>query len=177
MQSRMVWFLCLLPLFFSGCSSKEEQAFLQTCTQKRAYYKQLLHTEKVQLYDANETQVLLTATYLFTPAPGREEDDRRNEHFIIGLYMEDRSVTRKLLAEKFTLRLDGEAPSSITIVQRSDNRLKQIPFITPWGNYFEVVFPHTTKRQLTLLFSSGLYGKSKLHFAKKAKYLFTKEPF
>jgi len=177
MQSRTVWLYALLSLLFVGCSSKEERALLQECAQKRHYYKQLLHTEKVQLYSDNETEILLTATYIFTSTAGREEEDLRDEHFIVGLYMEDDSVAQTLMNEDFTLTLNGESAKRVTVLQRSDRRLKQIPFVTAWGDYFEVVFPHTTETKFTLLFSSKAYGKKRLHFAKKAKYIFTKEAF
>ncbi|KYJ87010.1 hypothetical protein [Sulfurovum riftiae] len=176
MRSKTVWTLCLLSLLFAGCSSKEEKALLQVYNKEKTYHKKLLQTEKVQLYDDNETQVLLTATYLFEQSDVKKEDDKRDEVFIVGFYMEDETV-RDHLTEDFNLTLNGTLPKSVKVLKRSDKRLKEIPFVTAWGNYFEVIFPHTTSTKFDLLFSSKVYGKKKLHFAKKAKYVFTKEAF
>ncbi|OQX49504.1 MAG: hypothetical protein B5M46_05475, partial [Epsilonproteobacteria bacterium 4484_20] len=66
----------------------------------------------------------------------KKEDDKRDEVFIVGLYMEDETA-RNLLSEDFNL----------------------------------------TRTKFDLLFSSEVYGERRLHFAKKAKYVFTKEAF
>jgi hypothetical protein len=176
MYSKTVWTLCLLSLLFAGCSSKEEKALLQVYNKEKVYHKKLLQTEKIQLYDSNETKVLLTATYIFEQSDVKKEDDRRDEVFIVGFYIEDETV-RDLLAEDFNLTLNGTLPKSVKVLKRSDKRLKKIPLVTEWGDYFEVVFPHTQSTKFDLVFSSEMYGKKKLHFAKKAKYVFTKEAF
>jgi hypothetical protein len=175
-RRKTVWTLCLLSLLFAGCSSKEEKALLQVYNKEKVYHKKLLQTEKIQLYDSNETKVLLTATYIFEQSDVKKEDDRRDEVFIVGFYMEDETV-RDLLAENFNLTLNGTLPKSVKVLKRSDKRLKEIPLVTEWGDYFEVVFPHTQSTKFDLVFSSEMYGKKKLHFAKKAKYVFTKEAF
>jgi hypothetical protein len=175
-RRKTVWTLCLLSLLFAGCSSKEEKALLQVYNKEKVYHKKLLQTEKIQLYDGNETKVLLTATYIFEQSDVKKEDDRRDEVFIVGFYMEDETV-RDLLAENFNLTLNGTLPKSVKVLKRSDKRLKEIPLVTEWGDYFEVVFPHTQSTKFDLVFSSEMYGKKKLHFAKKAKYVFTKEAF
>ncbi len=175
-RRKTVWVLCLLSLLFVACSSKEEKALLQVYNKEKAYHKKLLQTEKVQLYDGNETQVLLTATYLFEQSDVKKEDDKRDEVFIVGFYIEDEAV-RDHLTEDFNLTLNGTLPKSVKVLKRSDKRLKEIPLVTEWGNYFEVIFPHTASMKFDLLFSSEVYGEKKLHFAKKAKYVFTKEAF
>jgi hypothetical protein len=175
-RRKTVWTLCLLSLLFAGCSSKEEKALLQVYNKEKVYHKKLLQTEKIQLYDSNETKVLLTATYIFEQSDVKKEDDRRDEVFIVGFYMEDETV-RDLLAEDFNLTLNGTLPKSVKVLKRSDKCLKEIPFVTEWGDYFEVVFPHIKSTKFDLVFSSEMYGKKKLHFAKKAKYVFTKEAF
>jgi hypothetical protein len=175
-RRKTVWTLCLLSLLFAGCSSKEEKALLQVYNKEKVYHKKLLQTEKIQLYDSNETKVLLTATYIFEQSDVKKEDDRRDEVFIVGFYMEDETVRDKL-AEDFNLTLNGTLPKSVKVLKRSDKRLKEIPLVTEWGDYFEVVFPHTQSTKFDLVFSSEMYGKKKLHFAKKAKYVFTKEAF
>jgi len=177
MQSKTIWVLCLLSLFFvGGCTSKEEKALLQVCNKEKQYNKKLLHTEKVQLYDANETQVLLTATYLFKQSNVKKEDEKKDEVFVVGIYMENETA-QNLLTKDFNLTLDGILPKNVKILKNSDERLKDIPMVTEWGNYFEVIFPHTTRTKFDLIFSSKEYGTKKLPFAKKAKYVSTKKAF
>ena len=176
MQSKTIWVLCLLSLLFVGCTSKEEKALLHVYNKEKQYNKKLLQTEKVQLYDGNETQVLLTATYIFEQSNIKKEDDNRDEVFIVGLYMEDETA-QNLLSQDFNLTLNGTLPKSVKVLKSSDKRLKDIPLVIEWGEYFEVVFPHTNSTKFDLVFSSEVYGKKKLHFAKKAKYVFTKEAF
>ncbi|AKF24849.1 hypothetical protein YH65_05190 [Sulfurovum lithotrophicum] len=176
MHRETVMAFCLFSLLLGGCSSKEEKALLQVYNKEKVYYKKLLHTEKAQLYDANETKVLLTATYLYSQTDVPKEKDKRDEVFIIGLYMEDEEVAR-FTAGDFNLTLNGETPKSVKILKKADKRLKNIPFITDWGDYFEVVFPYTLSMKFDLVFNSETYGVKKLHFAKKAKYVFTKEAF
>jgi len=167
---------CLFSVLLAGCTSKEEKALLQVYSKEKIYHKKLLQTEKVQLYDANETKILLTATYLYTQTDVPKEKDKRDEVFIVGVNMEDEEAA-SFNAEDFNLTLNGTLPKEVKILKKSDIYLKHIPFVTEWGQYFEVVFPHTSNAKFDLLFESNIYGMKKLHFAKKAKYVFTKEAF
>ena len=176
MHNKIVLAICTVSLLLAGCSSKEEKAFLQVYNKEKVYHKKLLQTEKAQLYDGNETKVLLTATYLYTQTEVPKAEDKRDEVFIVGMYMEDEEVAH-FTAGDFNLTLNGKTPKSVVILKRSDERLKNIPFITNWGDYFEVVFPHTSNERFDLVVNSEIYGKKNLHFAKKAKYVFTKEAF
>jgi len=176
MHCKTIWILSLLSFLFSACSSKEEKVLFQVYNQEKQYNKKLLHTEKIQLYDRNETQVLLTATYLFQENNRQKEDNTEDEVFIVGLNMENEK-TRDLLSKDLNLTLEGTLPKSVKILKNSDKSLKDIPIVTEWGDYFKVTFPHTTRQKFDLVFSSKKYGTKKLHFAKKAKYVFTKEAF
>ena len=176
MHKETVITLCLFLLLIIGCSSKEEKALMQVYDENKNYHKKLLQTEKAQLADENATQVLLTATYLYTQTDLPKEEDKRDEVFIVGLYMED-DTAEHFSTEDFNLTLQGKLPKRVRTLEHSDTRLKDIPFITDWGDYFEVVFPHTSSSRFDLVFNSEKYGIKKLHFAKKAKYIFTKEAF
>jgi len=176
LRNKTVWVATLLSLLLAGCSSKEEKALLQVYNKKKAYHKKLLQTEKAQLYDGNETKVLLTATYIFEQTDVKKEDDTRDEVFVVGLYIED-DETENFEAGDFNLILSGTLPKSVKILRRSDKLLREVPFVTEWGTYFEVIFPHSDSEKFTLVFDSAVYGKRKLYFAKKAKYVFTKEAF
>jgi len=169
-----VLLFCVFPFLFAGCSSKEEQALMAKCRQNRVYYKKLFQTEKIQLCRGGETKLLLTATYRYRRMDLSFEEDQREEVFIVGIYREDDTGTESA-SEDFTLTLNGREPIRIKRLDSTDKRLKDMPFVTEWGSYFEVNFPHSAEKKFDLVFKSTLYGEGKLHFAKKAKYLFSKE--
>ncbi len=157
-----------------GCVSKKEEALMQVYSEKTHYHKQLQKTEKIQLYQDNVTKAMLTATYLYTP--NFENDDIRDEVFIVGLYLEDKT-SGHLNAEENTLTLNGKTAKEIKVLSLDDERLKDISFVTPWSSYYLVTFSHETNKKITLVFESKLYGKGELHFAKVAKYVLSKEAF
>ena len=157
-----------------GCSSIQETNLMQAYNEKVNYHKQLQKTEKTQLYKDNVTKAMLTATYLHTP--NFENNDIRDEVFIVGLYLEDKS-SGKINGEGNTLTLNGKKAKEIKVLSLNDERLKDISFVTPWSSYYLVTFPHESNKKITLVFESDLYGKGKLDFAKVAKYILNKEAF
>jgi hypothetical protein len=157
-----------------GCSSKQETDLIQGYSEKVTYHKQLQKTEKIQLYQDNVTKVMLTATYLYTP--NFENNDTRDEVFIVGLSMEGKA-SGTLNSEENTLSLNGKKAKEIEALSLKDERLKDVSFVTPWSSYYLITFPHEANQKITLLFESKRYGKGELHFAKVAKYVLTKEAF
>lgn len=157
-----------------GCSSKQETDLMQAYNEKANYHKQLQKTEKTQLYQDSITKAMLTATYLYTP--NFENNDTRNEVFIVGLYLDDKA-SGKLNGEGNTLTLNGIRAKEIKALNFNDEQLKDLPFVTPWSSYYLVTFPHESNKKITLVFESELYGKGELHFAKVAKYVLDKEAF
>ncbi len=157
-----------------GCTSKQETDFIQGYSKEVAYHKQLQKTEKTQLYQDNVTKVMLTATYLYTPK--LENHDTRDEVFIVGLSMEG-ETSGTLDSEGNSLTLNGKRAKEIKALNLNDERLKSLSFVTPWSSYYLVTFPHQSTKKITLLFESKRYGKGKLHFAKVAKYVLSKEAF
>lgn len=158
-----------------GCTSKKEKDLMQVYTEKANYHKKLQKTEKIQLYNKNGvTQVMLTATYLFTQS--FKKKDTRDEVFIVGLHLEDESYNTFNTA-KYKLTLNGKTPKEVKLLGLNDERLKDISFVTEAGSYYLVTFPHEERKDFKLLFESKSYGKGELHFAKRAKYVVTKEAF
>ena len=157
-----------------GCTSKQETGLIQGYSEKVTYHKQLQKTEKTQLYRDGVTKAMLTATYLYTP--NFENNDTRDEVFIIGLYLEDKT-SGKINGEGNTLTLNGKTAKEIEALSLNDERLKDLSFVTPWSSYYLVTFPHESNKKITLVFESKHYGKGELHFAKVAKYVLTKEAF
>ena len=157
-----------------GCTSKQETDLIQGYSEKVTYHKQLQKTEKTQLYQDNVTKVMLTATYVYTQ--NFENNDTRDEVFIVGLSMEGKA-SGSLNSEGNTLTLNGKTAKEIKALSLNDERLKDVSFVTPWSSYYLVTFPHESNKKITLLFESKRYGKGELHFAKVAKYVLTKEAF
>jgi len=157
-----------------GCTSKSEKDLMETYSSKISYHKQLQKTEKTQLYQDNETKVMLTATYLYTPSD--EKNDSRDEVFIVGLHLHD-EADQNINNSEYNLALNGEVPSEIQVLSTDDERLKEVSFITDWAEYYLVSFPHVDSKRVTLVFESERYGKGTLHFAKVAKYVLNKEAF
>ncbi|RRS30031.1 MAG: hypothetical protein P794_08745 [Epsilonproteobacteria bacterium (ex Lamellibrachia satsuma)] len=157
---------------FTGCASKEEKAFIRSYEKQKPYHKKLQKTEKIQLYDGEDTKALLTATYLFEP--GLEKKDERDETFIVGVYLEEETM-QTFDRGGFSLTLDGKIPKSIKKLEKNDPQLDDIPFVTEWNQFYFVTFPHVSSKSFKLIFESDLYGRGELHFAKVAKYVLTKK--
>ena len=158
----------------AGCTSKEEQALMEAYDAKKSYHQQLQKTEKTQLYDGNSTKALLTATYL--NEQNSDKEYKPDEVFVVGIYIDD-IEEESFDQEWYSLTLNGSAPKSIQELAADDPLLKNISFISEWNYFYIITFPHTSSKSFKLVFESELYGKGKLHFAKVAKYVLTKEAF
>ena len=171
----------MVTLLLVGCSSKEEKALLASYNKNIDYHKHLQQTEKAELYDGENSMAILTATYLYKPT--FEKKDTRDELFIVGVQFEnpeesmmnfDRNET--MSPHEYTLRLQGKKAIKVVHLDPNDKRLKGLSFITDWGEYYEVTYPHTGKL-FTLTFANERFGKSTLNFAKVAKFVYTKKGF
>ena len=155
-------------VLFLGCASKEEVALMKSYTEKIKYHKQLQKTEKIQLYENNVTKVMLTATYFYTPTA--DKNDTRDEVFIVGIHLDEEADELG-----YSLFLNGSKVKELKPLRGDDTRLKELSFISEWGEYYLVTFPHVKSKKLTLIFESQAYGKGALHFAKVAKYVLTQK--
>lgn len=156
-----------------GCSSKEDEKFMTVYEKDKGYHLQLQKTEKTQLHDGQFTKALLTATYLFEPI--KDKNDTRDEQFIVGLYLDDDEGSFE--SNDYNLTLNAKGPKSVVALKKSDPRLKEISFLSEWSEFYLFTFPHTKSKRVKLVFASEVYGKGELHFAKVAKYVFTKKAF
>jgi len=157
-----------------GCTSKQESDLMQAYEKKIAYHKQLQKTEKIQLYDGNVTKAMLTATYMYTQ--NFEKNDTRDEEFIVGFHLEDEAL-ENIDTGSYSLTLNGHTAKKVIELKLEDERLKEISFVTQWGSYYLVTFPHVESKNFTLVFKSEAYGEGVLHFAKVAKYVLSKQAF
>lgn len=157
----------IISLGLLGCNSKEVVALQKSHQKKASYHKALQKTEKAQLYQKNFTKVMLTATYLYTPT--LDKNDTRPEVFIIGMHHDDNST------KAYTLTLNGKKSIKIQTLAYTDKRLKHLSFITQWGEYSLVSFPHSKAKKVILTLQSPTYGKTSLYFSKVAKYVLEKK--
>ena len=97
---------------------------------------------------------------------------KKDERFIVGIYVDDENVSQEGF-EDFNLTLNNETPKKIALLSENDPRLKDISFVSEWSRFFLVTFPYIDSDRLTMVFESAQYGKGTLHFAKRAKYIYT----
>ena len=177
----MIKMMLLLLTFalFTGCSSKEQESLMQSYNKDKNYHMKLQKTEKTQLYDAQLTKAMLTATYLFEQSA--DTNDTRDEVFIVGIYAEenenDSFNVNSFDEDEYTLVLNGKSPKNVKQLNASDPMLKDISFVSDWSQFYLVTFPHTSSKSFKLVFESYFYGKGELHFAKVAKFVLTKQAF
>lgn len=157
-----------------GCVSKNEKDLMHAYAQKIDYHKQMQKTEKTQLYQDDETKVMLTATYRYTP--NFENNDTRDEVFIVGVHLNHKAFGN-IESHEYNLTLNGQPPKELERLNHSDDRLKDLSFVTQWSDYYLVTFPHESNKDITLVYEHKKYGKGTLHFAKVAKYVLNKEAF
>jgi len=170
----------MVVALFVGCSSKEEKALLKSYADKTAYHKHLQHTEKAEFFEGEESKIIVTATYLFSQ--NFEKKDQRPEKFIVGVAFSDPDVshldfTKENSRRNYTLTLNGKSAKKVKKLTLNDKRLKGISFVTDWGEYYEVTFPHVNAKRFSLMLEHPDFGKKSLHFAKVAKFVYTKKGF
>jgi uncharacterized protein YcfL len=168
------FFFFLIILLMFGCSSKNEKAFMKVYQKHKQESKILQNTEKIQLYDLENstTKLLLTATYISK----RQIDKKikKDEVFIVGIYIDD-NQTQNINLEDLSLSLNGSSPKIIKNIKEDNKLLKSIPFVLPWTQFYLVHFPYTANRSMNLTVNSMQYGKGSIYFSKVAKYLLRKK--
>ncbi len=168
--------LIFMILLISGCSSKNEKTFIKLFKASKTASRNLQKTEKIQLIDPQEgtTRVLLTSTYVSEKQISKKM--KKDETFIIGLYVED-NETEEVSLETFSLRLNRKVPKSIKALKNTSKLLNNIPFISPWTQFYLVHFPYTSHKKMTFEIYHGVYGKGTAEFAKVAKFVLEKKAY
>ena len=111
----------IIIMLFVGCSSKKEQALLDSYKQNSKYHKYLQQTEKAELSDGNTSVASLTATYMYKPS--FEKKDTREEIFIVGVSFEEPEEStlnfdKKSISDnvnEYTLTLNGKKPQKLYV--------------------------------------------------------------
>ena len=167
-----------------GCSSKEEQNLMKNFRADMSYHKQLQQTEKAELRDANGSIVaFLTATYLYTPSANKH--DRRDEKFIVGVEFEEPETNSIQFKNRddinsthlYSVTLEDKDALHVKKLSPSSKKLKDIPFVTEWGEYFEVTYPHVSRKRLSLVFKNQVAGSARLNFSKVARFVYSNKAF
>ena len=180
--------LCAVVLL-AGCSTKEEQELLRSYASKTSYHKHLQQTEKAEFSENNISVAMLTATYQYIP--NFEKNDTRDEVFVVGVLFDNPDVSKMVFDKnssfdadtnrtltgdnEYLLTLDNNHAIKVLHLGKHDKRLKGISFVSEWGDYYEVTYPHSEEKQFNLVFENSKYGKETLPFAKVAKYIYTKK--
>lgn len=172
----------VVVLLLVGCSSKKEQALVDSYTKKNTYHKNLQRTEKVELYDGNMSVAMLTATHMYTP--NFDKNDTRDEVFIVSVAFEEPEISRLRFdinststnENEYALTLNKKKAKKVLHLESDDKKLKNVSFVTSWGEYYEVTFPHAGTK-FSLEFASNIYGKGKLNFSKVPKFVYTNKGF
>ena len=191
--------VCSALLMMGGCASKQEKELMQMYKHHRQYHKTLLKTEKAVFRKSDgATRLSVVATYL--PKAGDQKDrasrqeaarladlfglfasssDRvkatEPETFIVGLYGDETDIDH-WNASGIAVTLGGKKPLSVKPLDPNDKRLKALSFVTDWGAFYLVRFPHS--RAGLMRFDVTFDGEKKpMIFSKRAKYVYTKKAF
>jgi hypothetical protein len=175
-----VWLLAVVLILLAGCVSKEEQQMERSFEKVIDKGEQLQKTEKIKIVKNNEVKILLTATYLNGAESLEDEKNRVREKFIIGLYQAgdmnstgllnaDQNLTINLQYPKTDKKLTklekakrqkgiDRLPLKVQKLSLSDPKLKSVPMVNSWGDYYYVEFPHSKQKQFFLTYQNRVYG-------------------
>jgi len=182
--------LLVVILFYAGCASKNEKEMESSFKQVVDQGTRLQKTEKIKIVEDNETKILLTASYLNGEESLNDDKEKVREKFIVGLYQSGDSNYTGLINPDQNLTINLQYPESDKkfsrkerlkrkkgidtlplLVQKlspSDPKLKDIPMVNDWSDYYYVEFPHTRREQFTLTYQNRIYG-TKIVKKKKKK--------
>ena len=171
MMNKPVYVTLLVTLcMVLGCSTKEEKIFKEAYKKDIVANHALQKTEKIQLYkqEDNSTKVLITATYVMP----KELKSKKNERFIVGMYIEDNGEDEEnsISINDVSLQLNGKKAKHIQKLKKKSALLKEIPFISTWTHFYVLDFPHVEKKTLNLSVNMPYLGKKDVMFSKVAKY-------
>ncbi len=172
----------LVMIFFISCSSKHEAKLDRNLGKSIAMDRHIQKTEKVAIRDVNETKVLLTATYLNADSSLRDEKDKVNEKFVVGLYRVDGMKDMPLISDEQNLTIHiaypkptkrdhfsrkelkkrakgvDRLPLSVKKLAYNNPLLKDISLVNTWSSYYLVKFPHSIETKFTLTYQNRTYG-------------------
>ena len=161
-------------MLLGGCANKQAKALMKIYQDRQPSHGALLKTEKALFQDRNgETRLSVVATYLYRGDD--QTNDAKGETFIVGLYGDEPDID-DWEASGIVVTLDGKKPLSVKPIDPNDQRLKTLSFVTDWGAYYLVSFPHS--RTGLMHFDVTFDGERKaMIFSKRAKYIYTKKAF
>jgi hypothetical protein len=184
-----------VAIFFIGCSSKHEVKLDKALDKTITVDRHIQKTEKITIRDENETKILLTASYLNAEESFKDDDNRVNEKFIIGLYRADGMKDTDLISDEQNLTIHiaypkptkrdhftrkelkkrakgvSRLPIVVQKLSQKDKLLKDMSFINNWSSYYLVEFPHSINKKFYLTYQNKTYGFTikKIVKSKKSK--------
>ena len=182
--------LLTVILFYAGCASKNEKKMEKSFEQMTRAGTSLQKTEKIKIVKKNEVKILLTASYLNGEESLNDKKEKVREKFIVGLYQAGDSNYTGLINPDQNLTINLQYPKSDKkftrkerlkrkkgidrlplLVQKlpaNDPKLKNIPMVNIWSDYYYVEFPHTKREQFTLTYQNRIYGSKVVKKKKKS---------
>ncbi len=174
--------ISLMVIFVVGCSSKYETKLGRDLKKTVEVDRHIQKTEKISIRDANETKILLAATYLNAERSYNDDNHRVNEKFIIGLYRVDGDKDADLISSEQNLTIHiaypkptkrdhftrkekkkrakgfNALPIAVKRLSMSDPLLKNISLVNSWSSYYLVEFPHSINKKFYLTYQNKTYG-------------------
>lgn len=109
-------------------------------------------TRKAEILNQLRTEAVILATNLNVVSPDKFPTND-GAVFLVDIFIAQDSSDpdkRGLFNPVYSLRLDGTPPRDITRLKRDELIAQNIPYVSPWGEYFLVTFerPYTPIMQL-----------------------------
>lgn len=145
----LVFSLCLLATTFGACQLYQEA--LRNDAQTEAY---ISATRKGEILNQLRTEAVVLATSLNTAFP-EKFTAQDGTFFLVDMFIAQDSSDpdkRGLFNPIYSLWLDNKPPTSIKKLDRDALIAQNVPYISPWGEYFLVVFerPYTPTMELEI---------------------------
>ncbi len=159
---KRVFILLGVLLFLTACS-KKSPFFTSDAKELSA----VMHTKKGQLYSSLQIKASIVATYL--NASTKEFKKSSNEMFLISLFIDDDSNTKKsgLFNKAYTLTLNGKKAIDIKKLKYEDDLIKIAPIKNRWSSYYLVEFKKDDSEKLKMEYKNEDYGVTVLEYSKE----------
>jgi hypothetical protein len=158
-MKKILFYAISFLFFFNSCSDIYNFSYQNSLSKKK-----LIKTQKAILYDQNQTDLILTATYI----NDFEHKNNDTERFIISIS----SDKTWLYNRDFIITLNELQPLGFKKLSPDNPILKLIPLKNQWKNYYLIEFDHIEDIKLFLSISDKVDRTVKLYFSKKAKYIY-----
>ncbi|KIM10697.1 MAG: hypothetical protein KU37_10495 [Sulfuricurvum sp. PC08-66] len=152
----------VVMLAVAGCAP---QNVMQMFDRDPYFEKAMEHLQTGTMVRQFETKAVMHTVYLNGVDSAKYSND---EHFFISVYIANdfyEDETKGLFNPNYTLKLNGQAPLSITLLEDEDPLRKSMPLSPRWSNYYWVRFAKQST-PMVLELSHPHYGVMALTYQK-----------